>query len=123
MNELLNVEDKEEKILIHGKERVIKFDLRTWAILEKELGGIKNIDKLESNLDENPINTITHLIYIALKDHNKYDGEKIVGQFTEEETLEEKDFNDIEKLGKIVTDCIMKSMPPEDKKKVIQENN
>lgn len=105
--ELENVKPEKVTLLLHGKEREIKFGFSAWAIIEKEYGGIKNIDKLQSELEERPFEIIPHLLFIGVKDKEG---------LTEENILDEYGLNDIEMISETFTKALYGSLPQGDSK-------
>ena len=93
---------------IHGKEREIKFGFSAWAKLEKEFGGLKHLDKLQEQIENEPFTVIPHLMYIGLVDKSAYTDEKgnSYPEVTEENILEEYGLADIE----LVTTTFQKAL-------------
>ena len=101
--ELENVKPEKITLMIHGKEREIKFDFSAWAKLEKEYGGLKNLDKkLEQDIADFPFNTIPHLLYIGLTDKEG---------ITEDNVLSEYGMSDIEMISEKFTLALYGSLP------------
>ena len=67
-NELNNLRGEKVTLKIHGVEREIKFGFSAWAVLEKEYNGLKNLVKLQKEVEERPFNILPHLMYIGLVD-------------------------------------------------------
>ena len=107
--ELDNVRGEKVTLMIHGKEREIKYGFSAWAILEKEMGGLKNLAKLEKQIEEIPFQTLPHLIYIALVDKEGV---------TEENVLDDYGLQDIELISEKFNKAIYGSLPTETKKAV-----
>ena len=107
--ELDNVRGAKVTNKIHGKERELKFSFSAWAILEKEYGGLKNLEKLEKEVEEMPFNTLPHLLYIGLVDKEGV---------TEKTILDDYGIGDIEEVSKIFSRAIYGSLPTEEKKAV-----
>jgi hypothetical protein len=105
--ELDNVKPEKVTLMIHGKEREIKFGFSTWAKLEKEYGGIKNIEKMQKQIEEEPFNTIPHLLFLGLVDKEGV---------TEDNILDEYGINDIEMISEIFNKALYGSLPQEAKK-------
>lgn len=101
-NELENVKPEKVTLKIKGKEREIFFGFSAWAKLEKEFGGLQNLDKLQQKIEEEPFNTIPHLLYIGLV--NKED-------VTEENVLDEYGLNDMPMITEKFTKALYGSMP------------
>ena len=102
MKELDKIQPEKVILLIHGKEREIKFGFSAWAKLEKEYDGIKNLDKLEKQIEDKPFETLPHLLFIGLIDKEG---------ITEENILDEYGINDIEKITDIFTKALYGSLP------------
>ncbi len=107
--ELEKVEAEKVTLFIHGKEREIKFGFSAWAKLEKEYGGIKNLEKMQKQIEEEPFNTIPHLLYLGLVDK---DG------VTEDNVLDDYGLNDIQMISETFNKAIYGSLPQDEKKAV-----
>ncbi len=105
--ELEKVKAEPVTIKIQGKERELRYGFKTWAILEKEYGGIKNILKLQKEVEEKPFQTLPHLVYIGLVDKEGV---------TEDNVLEEFGLNDIEYISGKFAMALYGSLPDEEKK-------
>ena len=106
-NKKSTLEDvKPEKVTlkIHGKEREIKFNFSAWGKIEKEYGGIKNIDKLQKKLEENPFEVLPHLLFIGLRDKEGV---------SEEDILDDYGLNDIQMITEVFTKALYGSLPQE----------
>ena len=106
---------KSEKVTlkIQGKEREIKFGFGAWAKLEKEYGGVKNIDKLQTEIEEKPFEKIPHLLFIGLKDKSSFtdkDG-TVYPEVTEENVLEEYRLGDVQMITEVFTRALYGSLP------------
>ena len=107
MAELEKVKGEKVTLFIHGKEREIKFTFSTWAKLEKEYNGIKNLEKLDEQIEEKPFETLPHLLFIGLLDKEGV---------TEENILDDYGIADIEKITDVFNRAIYGSLPDEEKK-------
>ena len=107
--ELDNVRGEKVTLEIGGKEREIKFGFSAWAILEKEYNGLKNLEKLQKEVEERPFNTLPHLLYIGLVDKEGV---------TEENILDDYGLGDIELISDVFNRAIYGSLPTETKKAV-----
>ena len=105
--ELEKVDSKKVTIKIKGKERELKFGFSTWAILEREYGGIKNIQKLQKAVEEKPFETLPHLLYIGLVDKDGID---------EATVLDDYGLGDIEYVSEIFGKALWGSLPDAEKK-------
>lgn len=105
--ELEKVDSKKVLIKIKGKERELKFGFKAWAILEREYGGIKNITKLQKEVEEKPFETLPHLIYIGLVDKEGVE---------EDSVLDEFGFGDIEYISNKFAEALYGSLPEDEKK-------
>ena len=105
--ELEKVKTEKVTLMIHGKEREIKFGFSAWAKLEKEYGGIKNLEKMQKQIEEEPFNTIPHLLYLGLVDKEGV---------TEDNVLDDYGMADIEKISEIFSKALYGSLPQEAKK-------
>lgn len=113
-NTLDDVKPEKVTLKIHGKDREIKFGFSAWAKIEKEYGGIKNMDKLQKKLEENPFEVLPHLLYIGLRDKE---------DVTEEDVLDDYGLNDIQMITEVFTKALYGSLPQteSDEKKVRME--
>lgn len=118
--ELEKVKPAKVTLKIFGVEREIKFGFKAWAKLEEEYGGLKNLSKLQKQVEEKPFNTLPHLLYVGLVDKKpiEVDGETI--EITEENILEEYGLGDIEEITDIFNRAIYGSLPTETKKAVTE---
>ena len=107
--ELDNVRGEKVTLKIGGKEREIKFGFSAWAKLEEEYGGLKNLEKLQSQIEEKPFNTLPHLLYIGLVDKEGV---------TEENILDDYGLGDIEMISEVFNRAIYGSLPVDGKKTV-----
>lgn len=107
--ELDNVRGEKVTLKIGGKEREIKFGFSAWAILEKEYNGLKNLEKLQKEVEERPFNTLPHLLYIGLVDKEGV---------SEETILDDYGLGDIELISDVFNRAIYGSLPTETKKVV-----
>ena len=110
--ELEKVNAEKVTIFIKGKERELKFGFSTWAILEREYNGIKNIMKLQKEVEERPFQTLPHLIYIGLVDKEGV---------TEENVLEDYGLADIEYISEKFAMALYGSLPDDEEKKAGKE--
>ena len=108
MTELEKVKEEKVTLLIHGKEREIRFGFSAWAKLEEEYGGLKNLEKMQKKIEERPFATIPHLLYIGLIDKEGV---------TEENILDEYGLADIEKITEVFNRAIYGSLPQGDESK------
>lgn len=122
-NELDKVTSEKVTLKIHGKEREIKFGFSAWAKLEKEYGGIKNLEKMQEQIENTPFATIPHLLYLGLTDKSVYTDEKgkKYPEVTEENILDEYGMNDIQLITEIFTKALYGSLPQGEEKKVEME--
>ena len=110
--ELDKIQPEKVTLKIHGKEREIKFTFSAWAKLEKEYGGIKNISKMDKQIEETPFEVIPHLLYIGLVDKSPFkdeDGKE--HEITEENILDEYGLNDVQKITEVFSKALYGSMP------------
>jgi hypothetical protein len=120
--ELEKVGAEKVTLFIHGKEREIKFSFSAWGKLEKEFGGIKNLTKLEKQIEEEPFNTMPHLLYLGLVDKSSYTDEK-GNQYpavTEENVLDDYGLNDIQMITEVFNKALYGSLPQDAKKAVTE---
>ena len=110
--ELEKVDSKKVTIKIKGKERELKFGFKAWAILEREYGGIKNILKLQKEVEERPFETLPHLVYIGLVDKEGIDEETVLDDFG---------LNDIEYISNKFAEALYGSLPEVEEKKAGKE--
>lgn len=111
--ELEKIEPKKVTLMIHGKEREIKFGFSAWAKLEKEFGGVKNLDKLQKKIESEPFTTIPHLLWLGLKDKEGV---------TEDNILDDYGLGDVQYISEKFTEALYGSLPQgESGKKVKKE--
>lgn len=111
--ELEKVMPEKVTLMIHGKEREIKFGFSAWSKIEKEYGGLKNLEKLQKQIENEPFSTIPHLIYIGLADKE---------DVTEENVLDEYGLNDVQKVVEVFQSALYGSLPQnESGKKAVME--
>lgn len=111
--ELEKVDSKKVTIKIKGKERELKFGFKAWAILEREYGGIKNIMKLQKEVEEKPFETLPHLVYIGLVDKEGVDEDNVLDDFG---------LKDIDYISNKFAEALYGSLPEvEDEKKAGKE--
>lgn len=107
--ELDKVRGEKVTIRINGEERDLKFSFSVWAKLEDEMNGLKNLEKLEKQIEERPFNTLPHLFYLALVNKEGV---------TEENILDDYGLSDIEELAEKFNKLVYGSLPVEEKKAV-----
>ena len=105
---------KPEKVtlMIKGKEREIFFGFSAWAKLEKEMGGLKNLTKLQEQIENEPFSTIPRLLYLGLTDKEGV---------TEENVLDEYGLNDIQMVTEKFTKALYGSLPVNKGKKAAEQ--
>lgn len=108
MEELEKINPEKVTLFIHGKEREIKFNFSAWAKLEKEFGGLKNLTKLQEQVENEPFTVIPHLLFIGLQDKEGV---------TEENILDEYGLADIEMISEVFNKALYGSLPKEDESK------
>ena len=113
--ELDKVKSEKITLKIYGKEREIKFGFSAWAKLEKEFGGLKHIDKLQEQIENEPFSVIPHLLFIGLVDKSAYTDEKgkTYPEVTEENVLDEYGLNDMQMISEIFQKALYGSLPQE----------
>lgn len=111
MSELEKVANK-VTINLGGKEREIKFGFSAWGKIEKEYGGIKNIQKLQKDVEEKPFEVLPHLLYIGLVDKEGIDEETI---------LDEYGLGDIQYISNKFAEALYGSLPVDEEKKAGKE--
>ena len=109
MTELDKVKGEKVMLSIGGRERELKYSFSVWAVIEKEIGGLDNLEKLEEKIEKFPFQTIPHLIYIGLADKEGV---------TEETVLDDYGLGDIEFITKQFEKALYGSLPEETKKAV-----
>ena len=110
--ELEKVNAEKVTIKIKGKERELKFGFSAWAILEREYGGIKNIQKLQKEVEEKPFETLPHLIYVGLVDKEGVE---------EDNVLDEFGLGDIDYISNKFAEALYGSLPEVEEKKTGKE--
>ena len=122
--ELEKVKPEKVMLKIQGKEREIRFGFSAWAKLEKEFGGLKNLDKLQKQIENEPFTVIPHLMFIGLTDKSAYTDEKgnAYPEVTEDNILEEYGLGDIQMITEIFQIALYGSLPQDkDDSKKLQE--
>ena len=107
--ELEKVRGEKITLSVKGEERELKFGFRQWAILEDEMGGLKNLEKLEKQIEEKPFNTLPHLFFIALANKEGV---------TEDDILDDYGLIDIEELAEKFNKLVYGALPVDEKKAV-----
>ena len=107
--ELNKIQPEKVTLMIHGEEREIKFGFSAWATIEREYGGIQNIDKIQKEIEEKPFETIPYLIYIGLTNKEGVNKETV---------LDEYGVNDILMITEKLTQALYGSLPIDEEKKV-----
>lgn len=110
--ELEKVKAEKVTLKIKGEEREIRFGFSAWGVLEKEYGGIKNILKLQKEVEERPFETLPHLLYIGLVDKDGVDEATI---------LDDYGLADIEYISEIFAKALYGSLPEVEGKKAEKE--
>lgn len=105
--ELEKVASEKVTLKIGGKEREIRFNFSVWGKLEKEYGGIKNIVKIQKEIEEKPFEVLPHLVYVALVDKEGVE---------ESTVLDEYGLADIEYISEQFAKAMYGSLPEEEKK-------
>jgi len=106
--ELDKITSEKVTLMIHGKEREIKFGFSAWAKLEKEYGGLKNLDKLQEKIESEPFETIPHILWLGLRDKEGV---------TEEDFLDDYGLGDIALISEKFTKALYGSLPNSEGKK------
>lgn len=109
--EIEKVAPEKVTLKIHGKEREIKFGFSAWAKLEKEFGGLKNLDKLQKDIENEPFSTIPHLIYLGLVDKEGV---------TEDDVLDDYGLGDIQMVVDKFQKALYGSLPQNEKKVALE---
>lgn len=111
--ELDKVKSEKVTLFIHGKDREIKFGFSAWGKLEKEYGGVKNLDKMEKDIEEKPFEKIPHLLFIGLKDKSSFTDSKgnKYPEVTEDNILDDYGMNDIQMISEVFTKALYGSLP------------
>lgn len=107
--ELDKVRGEKVTISINGEERELKFGFSVWAKIEEEMGGLKNLDKLQKQIEEKPFNTLPHLFFLALTNKEGV---------TEGNVLDDYGLQDIEELAEKFNKLVYGALPVEEKKVV-----
>ena len=107
MAELDKVKGEKVTIFLKGKERELKYSFSAWAVIEEEIGGLDNLEKLQEKVEKFPFKTVPHLIYIGLVDKEG---------ISEETVLDEYDLGDIQYVTEKLQKALYGSLPEETKK-------
>ena len=111
--ELNKVKSEKVTLFIHGKDREIRFGFSAWGKLEEEYGGVKNLDKMQKQIEETPFKTIPHLLYLGLKDKAAFtdsEGNKYP-EVTEENILEDYEMTDMPMISEVFSKALYGSVP------------
>ena len=111
MKELEKVKPEKVTLKIYGKEREIKFGFSAWAKLEKEFGGLKHLDKLQEQIENEPFSVIPHLLFIGLLDKSPFERDGEMVEITEENILDEYGLNDMMMISEIFQKALYSSLP------------
>lgn len=111
MEEIEKVKPEKVTLKIHGREREIKFGFSAWAKLEKEFGGLKNLDKLQEQIENEPFTVIPHLLFIGLQDKEGV---------TEENVLDEYGLADLQLITETFKKALYGSLPSGESKKEVE---
>ena len=106
--ELENVKSEKITLKIKGKDREIRFGFSVWAKLEEEYGGLKNLEKMQKEVEERPFSTIPHLLYLGLVDKEGV---------SEDTILDDYGLNDIQYISEVFNRAIYGSLPQADSSK------
>jgi hypothetical protein len=106
--ELDKISPEKVTLMIHGKEREIKFGFSAWAKLEKEFGGLKNLDKIQKKIENDPFETIPHLLWLGLRDKEG---------LNEEDFLDDYGLGDIALISEKFSKALYGSLPISEGKK------
>lgn len=117
--ELDKVQPEKVTLKLYGKEREIKFGFSAWAKLEKEFGGLKHINKLQEQIENEPFSVIPHLMYIGLLDKAAYTDEtgKEYPEITEANILDEYGLGDMQMISEVFQKALYGSLPQENSEK------
>ena len=118
--ELEKVQPEKITLMIHGKEREIRFGFTAWGKLEKEFGGLKHLDKLQEMVENEPFTTIPHLMYIGLVDKSPFEIDGKTFEITEENILDEYGLGDIQKITEVFQKALYGSIPEGESKKEVE---
>jgi len=110
--ELDKISPKKATLMIHGKEREIFFGFTAWRQLEREYGGIKNITKMDKQIEETPFEVIPHLLFIGLVDKEGV---------TEENILDEYGLQDVAMITEVFQRALYGSLPEDNGEKKSKE--
>ena len=116
--ELEKVNAEKVTLKIHGEEREIKFGFSAWAVLEREYNGLKNLAKLQKEVEERPFGTLPHLLYIGLVNKKPIEKDGEVYEITEKNILDDYGLSDIEYISDVFNRAIYVSLPTDEKKAV-----
>lgn len=108
MSELEKVKPSDVTLKLGGRDRKIKFGFSAWAKLEEKYGGIKNLGKMEQDLQERPFTTIPYLVWIGLSDKEG---------LTEETVLDDYSMQDIVSLSETLAGALYGSLPKDEEEK------
>jgi hypothetical protein len=108
MKEIEKVAPTDVTIILGGKERKIKFGFSAWAKLEEKYNGIKNVRKLEEDVQVKPFQTIPFLLWLGLTDKEGLD---------EKTFLDEYGFQEIKEISVKLFTALYGSLPKDEEEK------
>ena len=116
--ELDKIKKTENKLMIGGKERVIRFGFSAWAKLEEMYGSIQNIERLEKEMEDKPMTHLIELCWIGLTDKQAYnaDGKATGKQLNKETLLDDYTMADVEMVTNVVMGALYGSLPKDEEK-------
>lgn len=110
--DLEKIKRTENKLMIGGVERTIRFGFSAWAKLEEKYGSLENIEKLEKEMETKPISELRELAWIGLTDKAVYKEGKNTGKQLDKETfLDEYTIHDVQNVTEIVMSALYGSLP------------
>lgn len=108
--ELDKVQNEKVTLKINGEEREIIFNFSAWGKIEKEFGGLKNLEsKIQEKIENEAFTIIPHLIFIGLQNKEGV---------TEENVLDDYGLGDVEMITKVLMKALYGTLPQESKKEV-----
>jgi hypothetical protein len=101
-------------IKLKNKDWELKYTFSTWAILEKEYGGMKELAGLDEVIENKPFETLPRLVWLGLVDKEKAEAEGL----NDKNLLDEYGIKDIPYITKQFNSAIFGSLPePKDEEK------
>ena len=108
MTELEKIKPSKVTLKLNGKEREIKFGFSAWAKIEQEYDGLKNLEKMQEDIENKPFTVIPHLLWLGIADKEGLSEETLLDEFT---------MADIQMITEKFSEALYGSLPKDDEEK------